>query len=396
VTGNDFPRRLRLLVVTSTFPIHEGDSGPPFVLDLCRHLASHCDVVVLAPHAPGAVARERLSGIEVIRYRYAPFALERLTYDGGIMASLRHHPWRLLLVPLFIVGQLIAVIRMLRASPFDAVHAHWLIPQGLVTALAVRDKRLVWIATAHGSDVLALRGRIFSAIRRYVVERASGITTVSRALRDYLQAEGADGTKISVIPMGVDLQNRFVPASITRNHHDIITVGRLVDGKRFDVLIRAMPIILKRYPQATLTLFGDGPKKQSLLQLAQELGVHNQVRFAGAVPQSELRAYYQKATFLVLPSSKEGLGLVLAEALGCECAVIASDLETVRDVVEDGVTGLLFPVGDYQALAEQAIRLLADPTLRDRLAHDGRKHVLRHLDLPAIAVRYHELLRALR
>src|SRR5438874_9565285 len=114
---------MRILVLTSTFPRWARDHQPPFVFELCRRLAETHDVLVLAPHCRGALTQERLGEkLRVRRFRYAPDFLESLAYDGGIPEKLRRVPWFYCVVPLFLLGQLIATIRALREQP-DVIHA---------------------------------------------------------------------------------------------------------------------------------------------------------------------------------------------------------------------------------------------------------------------------------
>ncbi|MGB1142701.1 MAG: hypothetical protein ACPG1A_17505, partial [Halioglobus sp.] len=124
---------MKILVVTSTFPRHADDTEPGFVDRLCRHLAIHNDIDVLAPHDAGIPTEEQLApNLRIHRFRYAPARWQRLAYNGGILPNLRANPSRVLLVPFFILGQLLAVLRLLRRNDYHVVHAHWIIPQGLV------------------------------------------------------------------------------------------------------------------------------------------------------------------------------------------------------------------------------------------------------------------------
>ena len=129
-----------LVITTSTFPRWEADSEPRFVYDLSRRLTAWFNVIVLAPHAAGAKTTELWHGMQIYRYRYAPTAWETLAYNGGITANLKQKPWKMLLLPLFFAGQCWALHKLLKTYPVAVVHAHWLIPQGLMAALALWGK----------------------------------------------------------------------------------------------------------------------------------------------------------------------------------------------------------------------------------------------------------------
>jgi glycosyltransferase involved in cell wall biosynthesis len=149
-----------------------------------------------------------------------------------------------------------------------------------------------------------------------------------------------------------------------------------------------------------LTIVGAGPLEAELRAQAHahDLGAH--VVFAGALPNEELPPYYRRATALIVPSvvagdgDQEGLGLVIGEALACECPVVASDLPAIGDLIQDGVTGLLARTGDARDFAEKILSLLQDPLRAARLARQGRALVLQRLDWQSVGRGYEELLAA--
>ena len=383
-------------MLTSTFPRWEGDNEPSFVLELCRRLAATFDVRVLAPHAPGARPYEILDGVTVIRFRYFFGWGEKLAYQGGILANLRRNRLCFLLVPLFLFFQLAALVRLLSRDKFDVVHAHWLIPQGLV---AVAAKLLVrgapaLVCTAHGSDLYRLQGRLFSALKRLVMRNSDAVTVVSGAMKDHAVALGVAPEKISVISMGVDAANIFTPAGRpVRHDNELLFVGRLIAQKGLELLVRALPHVISAHPDTTLTIVGRGPQEKNLRGLSEALGVGQNVKFLGAVANEKLPEFYRDSAVLIFPSeSDEGFGLVCAEALACECPVVASDLAAVREIVSDGETGLLFRRGDSDDLARKILALLSDQALRDSLGKAGREFVSQRFDWQIVSGRYCELL----
>lgn len=386
--------RQRLLVLTSTFPRWAGDTEPAFVFELCRRLTADWDVTVLAPHAAGALRRETLDGIFVLRYRYGPAAWEKLAYEGGILANLKRRPWLICLLPSFLIAQLWATRRELRALRPAAVHAHWIVPQGIVlaAALAGAGQRPRTICTAHGSDVSALRGCFWVGQRKWVASRLDRIVAVSQELKDRLVSEGCPREEVDVIPMGADLAGMFTPADQTRSQNEILFVGRLAREKGADILLAAMPRILAQRPDATLTLIGDGPEKVSLRDTAHRLGLSDRVRFSGALPHAVLPDYYRRATLLVLPSRREGFVLVLVEALGCGCPVAAADLPAVRNLLDNGRNGGLFRLEDPNDLARVVLELLSDAPAAAALARRGREAVVDCCDWHTIAWRYGQAL----
>jgi len=290
---------------------------------------------------------------------------------------------------------------VLRRQRFGLIHAHWLVPQGLVAVVARRmaGVALPLVTTSHGADLFALRGRAFDAMRRLVVNESAQVSVVSTAMRDRLIGGGAEADKIQVIPMGADLQARFtLDARVVRNKHELLFVGRLVEKKGVRVLIEALPDVLRAHPAARVTLVGDGPLAPELRALAARLGVSGHCRFLGMIPQAQLPDLYRRATLLAAPfvvaasGDQEGLGLVQAEAAGCGCPVIAGDVPAVHDAIVHGESGLLVPPGDAQALAAAIRRLLDDHKLRERLARNARQHCMAAFDWESVAARYGDLL----
>lgn len=365
------------------------------MFDLCRQLAAagH-DITVLAPHAKGACHWEYMEGISVRRFRYAPEAWERLAYQGGIMGNLKRFPLLYVLLPFFLFAQFIALVRCLRETRYDAVHAHWVVPQGVLLGFASRFSRSRprLVCTAHGSDVSSLQGRHWSWVRRWVVARCDHVVAVSDVLRERLVEERCPEDKLSVIPMGSDLERLFVPDGKRRSSAELLFVGRLVAVKGVDTLINALPAIRMRYPEVSLTIVGDGPERGRLVEIAQGLSVADQVKFIGPERHEALSAHYRRATLLVLPSLAEGFGLVAVEAMGCACPVVASDLPALRNLLQDGQAGTLFRPGDIAHLSNRICELLGSEDRRIALGEEGRNSVLEHYDWRSVSIRYASVL----
>jgi len=410
---------LRILVMTSTFPRWPEDHEPRFVHDLSRRLAEVFDVHVVAPHAPGTAREEVMDGMKVHRYRYFPERLQSLAYDGGILEKISKNHWAFLQVPFFLVAQILFVRRLLAWIDFDAVHAHWIIPQGLCAVLAQvgRYPAVPVLCTSHGGDLFGLRGRLFDGLRRWVLQRSAALTVVSRAMAEKVRASGIK-TPCHVIPMGTDLRTLFTPDPNTpRRKATVLFVGRLVEKKGVSYLIEAFGHVRQRIPEAELWIVGSGPDRAFLEQYARSIApVHSldgrehpfprrhlparpgTITFFGPVPHRHLPHFYRTATVTVVPSvvaqsgDQEGLGLVLVEAMGCGCPVIASDLPAIRDVVHPGETGLLVPPRHSRALAETIVMTLNQPALRETLSTDARKWALKAFDWTAISAKYRTIL----
>lgn len=375
------------------------------MFELAERMTERFDVFVLAPHAPGAEPFEEMGGIKVFRFRYFFSRWQKLAYNGGIIANLKSRKWRYLLVPFFVLAELISLVRLIRMHEIDVIHAHWIIPQGIVAitarAFVPRGKRPAILCTSHGGDLFGLQGFLFSWVKRQVMRRVDKLTVVSGAMRD--RAFALSGRQdIEVVPMGVDLVRKFSPRQdVVRNHHEILFVGRLVEKKGVIYLVQAMQEILRHCTEAKLLIAGDGPDRAHLQELARTTGVDRHIQFLGNMDNASLPDLYRRATVFVAPSivarggDQEGLGLVFVEALGCECPVVTTDLPAIRDVVHDGLTGLVCEQMSPRDIARNILFLFEHPDLARSQAQAGRVHVLEYFDWQIVARRYGELIEAI-
>ena len=389
-----------ILVLTSTFPRWVDDVEPPFVYELCRRLTDAFHVHVLAPHAAGAAVEEKLAGIQVTRYRYFFSRWENLTYSGGILANLKQNPLRFGLIPFFVLSQIWALRKLIQRRHFACIHAHWLIPQGFIALMArccVRSAPPL-VTTSHGGDLFGLQGFFFNQLKRRVAKRSAAVTVVSRAMGDVLLALGVPEDRIHVIPMGVDLRERFIPSANREEGKVLLFVGRLVEKKGLAYLIGALPAIITRHASAKLMIVGDGQERELLQNLVTRLKLNAHVDFMGAVANASLPAIYRASDVVVFPSvvagggDREGFGLVLVEALGCECATVVTDLPAMQDIISDGQTAQVVPQKNTDQLAQKINDLLDDHQLRRRLGKAGRDYVLQRFDWRIIAKQYTDLM----
>lgn len=366
-----------LLVLASTYPRWRGDPEPGFVHELSRRLLAHFDVIVLCPHSPGAAEHEILDGVEVVRYRYAPTRMQVLVNHGGIVVNLRRRPWTWLLVPGLFLAQAWALRSVLRKRAAAVIHAHWLIPQGLVVATLARFgvRMPPMVVTSHGADLFALRGPLMDGLKRFVAARAHSLTVVSEGMRAAIGKAGIDPDKVLVEPMGVDMETTFKPYPwVPRSEHEILFVGRLVEKKGLKVLLQAMPDIIRARPQTRLTVVGFGPEEAARKRQAHELGISDRVTFVGAIPHSKLGELYRRASVFVAPfveaasGDQEGLGLVVLEALACGCPVVVSRLPATAAFVAEVPAIQSVDPDDSHQLARVITETLASPPMVEQPA----------------------------
>lgn len=384
-----------LLVLASTYPRWRNDPEPGFVHELCRRLVDRFHVIALVPDAPGADPDGMLDGVEVVRFRYAPRRWQTLVNHGGIVTNLRRFPWKWLLVPGFVLGQYLAARRLMRRRKVDVVHAHWLIPQGLIARRLKSGTAVPYLVTSHGGDLFGLRGWSLEVLKRRVAGSSSAMTVVSTAMRDEAMRIGLHPPRLAVLPMGVDLRERFVTdAQVERARDELLFVGRLVPKKGLPHLLDAMPAVLACRPEVTLTIAGFGPEESSLRMQARQLGIENHVSFLGAMPQESLPGLYRRASIFVAPfirddsGNQEGLPVVLMEAIGCGCPVIVGEVAGVRDLLGDAAREVCVDPRDTQAFASAILATLDHPAAAQERARMIRLAAAGRVDWQVIADGY--------
>jgi N-acetyl-alpha-D-glucosaminyl L-malate synthase BshA len=268
----------------------------------------------------------------------------------------------------------------------DILHVHYAIPHATTAYLAremLRGTRtLRIITTLHGTDItLVGQESSFYGITRFSIEKSDAVTAVSTFLRDETyRAFSCVGCDVRVIPNFVNL-DEYRPASGPRTEalapagHKLIThVSNFREVKRVKDVVRVFARIQRAMP-ATLLMIGDGPDRPDAEKEAEELGVTGDVRFLGRLDSVE--TLLQATDLFVLPSQTESFGLAALEAMACGAPVVATRAGGLPEVVDDGVNGILEPVGSVEAMGRRAVELLRDPSryaaLRDAAIAKARE-----------------------
>jgi len=400
-----FTAATKVLVTTSTYGRWRGDTLYSFVHELSHRLGRYHSVYVLSPHARGASGRETIDGINVTRYRYFPERYETLN-ERSILPNLKKNPLLWLQVPLFMIAQLLAIRRIVRQYHIDIIHAHWLIPQGFIAVVykILFNRNIKILATAHGSDVYGLRWWPFGIIKKWIISNVDFVTAVSSALHDDVLAL-APGKNIptDVIPMGVDF-TLFSPSCVDeeiRRRYGItgpfiLYVGRLSAKKGVDLVLKAMPIVLRDFPDAMLLVVGDGEDREALEGLARTLGLHDtRVIFTGALPHEKLPPYYATADLFVAPSASEGFGLAFAEAIASGTPAVGTNLPSLREILDERETGFVVKENSSEAIAEKLISVLQIKEDLKTAAVKAREELRARCDFDIISQRYRRLIEEL-
>ncbi len=394
------------LVLASTFPRWKNDTTPSFVYELSRRLASkERALVVLAPHFENAKKREFLDGLDTYRFQYfLPSSLQKVAYGAGIIPNVKSNILAFLQVPFFILSEYVNASKLIKRYNPEVLHAHWLIPQGMIASALKNDKTKL-IVTIHGSDLFPLKNAIFKSMQRNVIKNCDICTVNSEATKNELLKRFPEHkNKVFVVPMGVDTRLFSKKSVKTRfnkykNKKIILFVGRLNEQKGVDYLIKAMASVNKKIKNSRLLIIGEGEYSNKLKRIVESLGLEN-VEFLGAKNQNELIDYYNLADVFVLPSvtsriGTEGLGLVLLEAMACGTPVIGTNTGGIPTIIKNNENGLLIKEKNEDELAKGIIKILSDKRLSQKLSKNGMNFVRNNYSWEIIAKKFDNLYKKL-
>jgi colanic acid/amylovoran biosynthesis glycosyltransferase len=332
----------------------------------------------LSAYEPVFAGSRRVAGLELPQERV-------YTVNPGSLAGKIHE------LRFKILGSAPAMVKQLGALHPVLLHAHYG-PNGLRAMPLASKLRVPLIVTFHGSDIAITDLRYqktYFGFRNYFANKGklkksdAVFLAVSKFVQRKLLEQGFPSEKIFVQYTGVDTW-KFRPAS-TEDRPIILFVGRLVEFKGPEFLIRAASEVQRQFPAVEVVLIGDGPLRKDLERLAkQSLRCFT---FLGVRTPEEVRDWMNRASMLCMPSvtmrsgEAEGYGMVCAEAQAVGKPVVAFNSGGIPEIISHGVTGFLAPEHDWQALARNLVTLLQNPELRERFGRSAREAMLRQFDL---------------
>ena len=381
----------RVVVLTTTLPRWKGDSTPRFVLDLSLQLALlGWRMDVIAPGYEKAKAEDELEGLTVHRFTYAvPRNFQTLCYAGGILPNLRERPARAMLVPPLLVSAFLATRRLVRRVKPDLVHAHWIVPMGLVAALAL-PKSVPLVLTVHGSDALRLRGAVMNNLKSRVLARASVVTCNGSRTEEAIAPLLPAGKPCVRIPMGAKPAEAGAKhgVSLPQDRFKVLFAGRLIHGKGLDDLLEAVAAF-GAGDRPMLLVAGTGPEAERFAARAASLAIAQDVHFLGGLEHERVLALMRDVDAVVVPTRNaelvEAQGLVIAESMFAGTPVIATSGGGAEDHVQHMANGLLVPPGESAAIADALRHLMHNPTAASAIGEAGRAYAREKLSWQACA-----------
>jgi phosphatidyl-myo-inositol dimannoside synthase len=377
---------LRILMLNNEFPPLGGGTGTVNQAILAR-LAAHADLQIdLITSGIGRQAEQQ---------QFAPnIRIFKVPVNNQ---NIHHSSNRELLS--YAAQALPTAVRMHRKQPYDFCFAWSAVPAGAVALAVRRITGLPYLVRVCGPDIPGFEQRygmlypILTPIIRATWHGAASVIAKCATEAEMIHAVDRQ-IPVQLIPNGVDLA-AFAPATISPSGSlRLICVARLIERKGQHHLIHAVRLLTDRGVDVTLDLVGTGDAEAANRALAHDLGVAERVRFLGYVPREQIAAHYQAADVFVLPSFNEGMSVATLEAMAAGLPTVVTRTGGTAELVEDGVSGMIFNWGDIATLAQHMSQLAQDRPRAQRMGAAARARAQR-FTWDAAATRYCELFREL-
>lgn len=390
-------------MVATSYPRFPGDGVGSFMEPIAKSVAARGhEVHLVAPWHPAITRAKVDEGVHFHFFRYAPVAsLSVFGYAAGLSADthLKAATWAI--APIAMASGIWKAARVAAKRRATVMHAHWVIPGGVIAAAARGGRPLV--VSLHGSDVfIAERNALAGRAARSVFGRAGWVTACSDDLRDRAVALGARADRSETVPYGVDTQ-RFTPDAQVRadvrgelgvgDRPFIFAAGRLVRKKGFEHLIDAARLLRAEIPDVQVAIAGDGDLRADLAERIGR-GGDAPVTLLGNRSQQDVARLAAAADVIAVPSvhddagNVDGLPNFALEALATATPVVATTAGGLPQAIEDGISGRLVPERDSAALAAAIGDLLRHPSTARRIGRAARARVTRDFGWARVAERF--------
>ena len=375
---------LKVLHIVTTFPRHPNDVITPWLVKSIKKLREEGIKADVFTSSYKGLKSQRIWEIEVHRFRYFFKRWEDLTHEENVPDRLTRsfHYWILLFFYLFFGA--IEVYRLCRKEKFAIIQCHWPLPHSLFGYIGKMACGAKLISSFYGAEIKLVRKfPLLKIFLRWLLMKSDALTTISNysasLIKEILPPSAESKIKIIPFAQAIEVKEKRWEEG-KRTIPQILFVGRLVERKGVDYLIRAFAEVRKEIP-AFLTIVGDGKEREKLENLAKELGIRESIRFTGFVSSPDLERYYETCDLFILPAifdrngDTEMLGVVLLEAMSYKKPVIASNVGGIPDIVKNYQTGVLVPEKSIEELRKAIIELLGNENLRKELGESGYRFI---------------------
>jgi len=370
--------KLKILYIVTAFPRNEEDPITPWLTETIKRLNDKNLQIDVFTSAYKGLRRNKISGIDVFRFRYFFKTFENLTHEEMTLERMKKGGLYKILPFFYVLFGSIGIFFHCRKRKYDIIHVHWPFPHFLFGYLASRICKCPLVSTFHSVELIYLK-RTFIRMDFFInwVVKKSNIITVNSSYTAR-KLEKYSPINLKIIPFGAATENKKIVKKQRKSEYfNLLFVGRLVERKGVEYLLKAIKI-LKEKTKVKLTIVGDGNLKETLKAKKVQLNLSDKdVKFTGQIPREKLIDYYNNCDAFILPAiidskgDTEGLGVVLLEAMSFKKPVIASGVGGIVDIVKDKKTGLLVKEKSADELASAIEFLLKNPKEREDIAKNG-------------------------
>ena len=374
------------LLVTLDFPPNLGGVAA-YYYNICKNLPAD-KIVVLAPKQEGAEAFDAKQNFTIIRENIiSQFPKKMPKSMGGVLKLIASIKWMSIIKH---------ITRLVKNHGIELIQAGQVLPIGTLSLVYKKRKKIPYIFYAHGLDILLPQKFMRKkTLLKEIITNASKIIANSYFTKDELIKLGAKDDQVIVVNPCPNLTAEQISEwkldEIQKNYElkdkkIILTVGRLVERKGHDMIIKALPQIIKEVPKVIYLIVGEGPERKRLEKLVNQSSLRDYVHFVGPVNQADLPAFYQLCHVFVMPARQlkdgdvEGFGIVYLEANLFGKPVVGGRSGGVPEAIIEGETGFLVNPTNVDEIAQKIIILLTDAALAERLGMQGLARVSEKFD----------------
>jgi N-acetyl-alpha-D-glucosaminyl L-malate synthase BshA len=335
-------------------------------------------------------------GHEIHIVSYAPPFRLRSYHPNIFIHEVEVASYPIFKYPPYALGIATKLVELVEDYHLELIHAHYAVPHAASAYLAkqiLNDSSVKTITTLHGTDItLVGADHSFHRVIKFAIEESDGVTAVSRYLKTRTIEEFDIRREIRVIYNFVDAARTEQKSAVckreafaARDEKIIMHASNFRAVKRVGDVVRVFARIRESIP-AKLVLIGEGPERLFIQQLVKELKLTEDVCFLGA--QDDTEPLFLCADLFILPSELESFGLTALEAMACGVPVIATETGGLPELITNGETGYLLPIGDIQQMAEKAIHLLSNTEQHLLFKKQAIKRAQQHFNANQIIPQY--------
>lgn len=385
--------KLNILFFCQLYPPAIYGGGEYIFFQYARELARRGHrVFAIAQRLKGVDDFELIDGINV--FRTGP----SIEYHGVLPISLRNNI-------IFVHNSLAKGMKIVAENKIDIIHSNTYVPAlaGYSCAKAFRKPHVVtfhdvyylrreafwgsWGSQGGSKGLVSFAGPLVEQLLLRLPSTVFHAVSKTSA-EDLLFCNVKDAV---VIPNGIDMLEYSSSSTVEPEDFQVIFIGRLVFYKNVETIIRAFKKVVKSIPGGKLVIVGDGPMKSALIALTADLGLEQNVVFAGNIPLEEKVRLLKSSSFLALPSVIEGFGIVLLEAFACSKPVLVSSVKPLTEIVENGRTGYFVSPFDVDAWADRIIEMFNNPIKTAEMGICGKERLEQNYTIPRVVDQLEDL-----